>query len=229
MRRYRADAMAKEFTADDAKRFYDRFGAKQDLQFYENPALDRLLAHGDFERASSVFELGCGTGRLAERVFRERLSRTARYVGVDVSTTMTRLVEQRLARWKGRTVVRQSDGTARQPDPDRSFDRFVATYVLDLLPEPKIREVLDEAHRLLTDDGLLCVVGLTEGQGPVSRAISTVWKGLHALSPRLVGGCRPLRVQEFLSGGAWRIDHAEVVSSWGVGSEVVVAHPVRAE
>jgi hypothetical protein len=31
-----------EFTPADAKRFYDRFGSKQDLQFYENAALEHL-------------------------------------------------------------------------------------------------------------------------------------------------------------------------------------------
>ena len=214
----------REFTADDAKRFYDRFGAKQDLQFYENAALEHLLAHADFEHASSVFELGCGTGRLAERLLRERLPPAARYVGVDVSTTMTQLAEQRLAPWKDRAVVRLGDGTARQPDPDRTFDRFVATYVLDLLPEEKIRDVLDEARRLLTKGGALCVVGMTEGQGPFSRALCTAWKGLHALSPRLVGGCRPLRVEESLN-ATWRVDHVEVVCAWGVCSEVIVARP----
>lgn len=219
--------MGREFTAADAERFYDRFGAKQDLQFYENPALENLLAHADFEHASNAFELGCGTGRLAERLLRERLPPTARYVGVDISTTMTRLAEQRLARWSDRSVIRRSDGAARQPDADRRFDRFVATYVLDLLPEPKIREVLNEALRLLTDEGSLCIVGLTEGRGPISRALCAAWKGVHALSPRLVGGCRPLRVQQLLDRGAWRIGHSEVVSSWGVCSEIVVAHPVR--
>jgi ubiquinone/menaquinone biosynthesis C-methylase UbiE len=216
-----------EFTVDDAKRFYDRFGAKQDLQFYENPALERLLTRADFEHALAVFELGCGTGRLAERLLRERLPPTARYVGVDISTTMTQLAERKLDRWGERAVVRGSDGTIRQPDQDRTFDRFVATYVLDLLSEAQIRDVLGEARRVLTADGLLCVVGMTEGQGPVSRALCAAWKGLHALSPRLVGGCRPLRLQEFLDAGAWRVEHTEVVSAWGVCSEVVVAAKVE--
>src|SRR5579883_454011 len=208
--------MSGDFTADDARRFYDRFGAKQDLQFYENRALQRLLALADFEHATSVFEFGCGTGRLAERLLRERLPQTARYVAVDISSTMMRLAEHRLSRWADRAVVRQSDGTAHQPEPDASVDRFVATYVLDLLPEPTIREVLREARRLLTDDGALCVIGLTEGRGLVSRVIAAAWKGLHSVSPRLVGGCRPLHVQDFLDRAVWQIGHAEVVSSWGV-------------
>lgn len=216
-----------EFTVEEAKRFYDRFGAKQDLQFYENAALECLLDHADFEHAASVFELGCGTGRLAERLLRERLPPPARYVGVDISTTMTGLAEQRLARWHGRAFVRLSDGTARHSEPDRTFDRFVATYVLDLLPEAKIRDVLCEARRLLTEDGALCVVGMTEGNGPISRTVCSVWKGLHALSPRLVGGCRPVLLREFLDVNVWHVDHAEVVSAWGICSEVIIARPAH--
>ncbi|MGE5292099.1 MAG: hypothetical protein ACM3ML_33930 [Micromonosporaceae bacterium] len=53
-------------TSVQAKRFYDRFGRAQDLQaFYEDRAMKDLLAHGSFPAAGSVFELGCGTGRLA--------------------------------------------------------------------------------------------------------------------------------------------------------------------
>ena len=39
----------------EARAFYDRFGAKQDLQsFYEDPAVERLIAHADFANASAV-------------------------------------------------------------------------------------------------------------------------------------------------------------------------------
>ncbi|MGH7297038.1 MAG: class I SAM-dependent methyltransferase [Polyangiaceae bacterium] len=212
-----------EFTPGDARRFYDRFGAKQDLQFYENRALDRLLAQADFEHASSVFELGCGTGRLAERLLRERLPAGARYVGVDVSTTMTRLAQERLAPCTDRATARLTDGSTRLAEPAGAFDRFVATYVLDLLPERGIVDVLGEAHRVLGERGQLCVVGMTEGTGPLSRTVCAAWKGLHSLSPRLVGGCRPVRVGDRLDTTAWRIEHDEVVTAWGVPSEVLIA------
>jgi hypothetical protein len=36
-------------STEQARRVYDRLGAKQDTQaFYENPAFDRLIAAGDF-------------------------------------------------------------------------------------------------------------------------------------------------------------------------------------
>ncbi|HEX8796142.1 MAG TPA: class I SAM-dependent methyltransferase [Polyangiaceae bacterium] len=211
------------FTASDAKRFYDRFGKRQDLQFYENAALERLLALGQFNRARAVFELGCGTGRLAQRLLFEQLPQGSRYVGVDVSETMVRLSRQRLARWRERAEVRQSDGAMRWPDADSAFDRFVATYVLDLLEEPDLVAVFREAHRLLAPGGLLCVVAMTDGQTALSRSLCAVWKAIHAWNPRLVGGCRPIRVGTFLDDAAWNQLDGEVVSSWGVCSEVAIA------
>ena len=52
----------------EARAVYDRIGAWQDTQaFYEGPALDALIAHGSFEDARAVFEVGCGTGRRCDR------------------------------------------------------------------------------------------------------------------------------------------------------------------
>jgi hypothetical protein len=47
--------------------------------------------------------------------------------------------------------------------------------------------------------------------------------GLHAVSPRLVGGCRAIDLRAFLSSDRWRLVHRQVVSKWGIPSEVVVA------
>ncbi len=66
-------------TAEQARRVYDRIGRAQDTQsFYEDAVTRRLAQLGAFERAGSVFELGCGTGRYAARLFGERLAPDAR-------------------------------------------------------------------------------------------------------------------------------------------------------
>jgi hypothetical protein len=45
-----------QFTPDDARRFDDRFGSRQDTHgFYENPALDDLVKYADFEHARSCW------------------------------------------------------------------------------------------------------------------------------------------------------------------------------
>lgn len=213
------------FSPKDAKNFYDRFGSWQDAQFYERAACEYLMAHSDFEHASAVFELGCGTGRLAECLFEKHLADDARYLGIDISTTMIRIAARRLTRWSERARVQQADGTTLQSYADAAFDRFVATYVFDLLPDAAIQQVLGEAHRILCRDGKLCVATLTEGATLISRVLISLWKCIYTVNPRLVGGCRPLRVVALLDRDDWRIEHTSVVSSWGICSEIVIASP----
>ncbi len=207
---------------EEARAFYDRFGAKQDLQFYENRAVEEPLARSAFEKATAVVELGCGTGRLAERLLREHLPLGATYHGFDVSATMVGLARARLGPWSDRARVEQTSGAPFLPRPNESCDRFLSTYVLDLLSEEDIRATLLEAGRLLVPGGLLCLAGLTIGEKGFSRAVCFLWSRVHALRPALVGGCRPIRLLEFL-GGEWRLLHRGAVSSFGVSSEVVVA------
>ncbi len=211
-----------------ARALYDRIGRWQDTQrFYEDCATADLIVHADLQRARSVFEFGVGTGRIAERLLREHLPPAARYRGIDVSTTMVGLARQRLAPWADRTQVEQSDGSPRVQAADRAFDRFLSTYVLDLLSAEDIALVLEEAHRLLSDEGRLCIVSATHGRTPLQRLVMGAAARLHALSPSLVGGCRPIEVLSFVKSDRWRVLYRNVVSKWGVVSEVLVAKPER--
>jgi SAM-dependent methyltransferase len=213
-------------TRQQAKAFYDRFGAKQDKQaFYEDPALDDLIAHGAFAQSHSVFEFGCGTGRFAERLLDRHLPADAVYQGVDLSDTMVGLARERLHRFGDRATVVRSDGSPATGAAPASVDAFVSTYVLDLLPEYDLRGVLAEARRVLKASGRLCIVSGTWGRVGVSRVVSWLWGRVHTLRPSLVGGCRPLRLADFLVGREWRVEHVNVVVAYGVPSEVVVARP----
>jgi ubiquinone/menaquinone biosynthesis C-methylase UbiE len=209
-----------------AKALYDRIGRWQDTQrFYEDHATADLIAHAALGNAHAVFEFGAGTGRLAERLLRDHLPATALYVGIDVSATMVSLARDRLAPWRGRAIVEQSDGSPRIQASDRGFDRFVSTYVFDLLSPEDIALVVDEAHRLLSAGGLLCVVSATHGRAPLERLVMGLAAGLHRLSPMIVGGCRAIDVASFLPPAAWRIVHRNITSKWGIPSEVLVAAP----
>lgn len=211
-------------THQQAIAFYNWLGAKQDWQaFYEAPATRDLIAHASFESAQAVFELGCGTGAFAEQLLAHHLPSQARYVAVDSSATMVRLARSRLARFGERVTVRQTDGSLQFTDEAGSCDRFVATYVLDLLSVPDIAQVLSEAHRLLAADGRLCLVSLTRGTTPLARLVTWFWARLHALEPRLVGGCRPLGLRDCLPRSRFHPVYMHVVTRCGVPSEVVVA------
>lgn len=216
-------AERKLLNPEQAKAYYDHFGSKQDHQgWYEQPALDDLAAHARLGEAKGVFELGCGTGRFAAELLERHLPRGCRYLGVDVSDTMIGLARQRLAAVPN-TEVRKITADGPLEAPDAAFDRFITSYVFDLLPEARTRQLLAEAHRLLQPGGLLCAAGITPGPGPFSAFVSGLWNTVHRINPALVGGCRPLVLAGLVESPHWHIVHRNVVVAWGIASEVLVA------
>lgn len=216
--------MRNTLSAVEAKAFYDRFGSRQDAQaFYEDAALDDLIAHADFASARHVFELGCGTGRLAERLLRDHCALDATYDGVDVSTTMVGLARRRLQPFGARARVEPVNAMDPFAGVRERPDRVLTTYVVDLLPAAEIISFLDCAARVLEPGGRICISSLTFGETPLARAVTAGWRALFRVSPRIVGGCRPVRLLPFLTERTWDVLHRRVVTSFGIASEVVVA------
>ncbi len=210
-----------------ARSVYNRIGRAQDWQsFYESAPIDNMIAHADFETATSVYEFGCGTGKLGRRLLADHLDSSGVYRGVDISDTMVDLASERLAPWSDRAEVEQVSGEFPLPGDDHRFDRFIATYVFDLLDADHIQAVLGEAHRLLVCDGLMCIVGLTNGPTRASRAVSGTWQWVWSKTPMALGGCRPVDMASQISPQRWEILHRAVVTRWAVPSEVVIARPV---
>jgi ubiquinone/menaquinone biosynthesis C-methylase UbiE len=211
-------------TKNQIQSFYNRFGAKQDWQrFYEGPAIRDLLAHGAFEDAHAVFELGCGTGALADSLLTCYLSKGATYLCFDLSSTMVSLAKTRLKKYHHRAEVHLTDGSPKLPLPDSQFDRFISNYVLDLLPLEDIKVVLEEAHRVLVPKGRLCLISLTYGNTLFSQVFIWLWSRIFTFRPALVGGCRPLRLIDFISEKTWELVHHGSVIGFGIPSEVIVA------
>jgi ubiquinone/menaquinone biosynthesis C-methylase UbiE len=203
---------------------YDRVGKKLDSQaFYEDRATDELIRCGDFSCAQSVFEFGCGTGRLAARLLGDHLPESATYRAIDLSATMVRVARTRLEPFGERVEIVQTDGEPLADQAPESFDRFVSTFVFDLLSEQDIRSVLRQAHRDLRPSGLLCLASLSTGSTGVSRIAARLWSGIHRLHPSLVLGCRPIELTPFLPEPDWRVAHHIALTPFGLPAEVVVA------
>ena len=219
---------ARGLTQEQTIAYYDRFGAKQDRQsYYEDIALAELIQHGRFENATRVIEFGCGTGRFAQSLLADHLSPQATYWGCDVSTTMLNLTEHRLLQFGERAETWKYTGEGQLPLPDASADRFVSTYVLDILSFDEIDFMIAEAGRILAPDGLLSLVSLTNGKRGFSKLASALWKMAYTLKPSLVGGCRPIELQPLLAGVDWEVLHCQVVVGGGISSEVIVAQNRR--
>lgn len=215
---------SRTLTHEEARSVYNRVGSFQDTQgFYEDVATQDLIRHADFPSATSVFELGCGTGRFARGLLMNHLGPTATYRAVDLSPTMIDLAKGKLFEFGSRVEVILSDGNPPTSQPSASFDRFVSNYVFDLLSDADIRAVVAEAHRMLRPGGLLCLTSLSGGKGLISRAVAHAWSFVHWIDPRLVAGCRPLDLVPFLGSESWGVSHHSAVAPYGLPSEVVIA------
>ena len=211
-------------TPEEARRFYDRIGRAQDARpGSERRALEALLELAAFERASSVLELGCGTGRFAARLLGERLPAHATYLGLDVSPRMVGLARAAVAPWAGRARVEQTGGGLRLPAPDATCDRVVATYVLDLLSPGDISAFVAEAHRVLRPGGLLAAASLAPGRTAPARLVTALWEALWRFRPALLGGCRPLPLGDLLDRHDWDVRASVAVTDWFLSSDVLVA------
>ena len=211
-------------TLKQARSVYDRIGRVQDWQaFYEDATTDRLVANAALAADQTIFEFGCGTGRLAARLL-GALPESINYLGVDLSPVMINLATNRLTAWAQRAEAVLVDGSLPLPANDGFADRVLSTFVFDLLDADYARAVLDDLHRILAPGGRLCLASLTHGDGRLERAVSQAWNGLWRIAPQLVGGCRPITMRALL-GSDWQIQHHSQVHRWGLVTDVVIAAP----
>jgi len=216
--------MDRTLSKQAARTYYERFADKQDQQgWYEDAALERLIAGGSFGQAEAVLELGCGTGRLAQQLLDRQLSPDARYLGLDISQAMLALAATRLAARSNRAHLAHADATAGFPLADRSVDRCIAAYLLDLLSRGEALALIGEAKRVLVPGGLFCVASLTKSGGGLAGLGSWIWAGVQRLAPQWVGGCRPVHIAELLDDRDWEVLSRETVTPCGVASQIVIA------
>ncbi len=178
-------------TLNQARRVYDRIGRVQDWQaFYEDATINRLVADAALTGDQTIFEFGCGTGRLAANLL-GALPPSVNYLGVDISPVMINLATSRLAAWTGRAKVVLVDGSLPLPADDGFADRVLSTFVFDLLDEAYARAVLDDLRRILKPNGRLCLASLTTESG-CSKGLSAELDRIWRVAPQVVGGCRPI-------------------------------------
>ena len=199
---------------DRLSRWYDRLAMRSERRCTEL-GLEKLAVH----EGDRVLEIGFGTG--------EGLLALARSVGaageahgIDLSEGMLRVAGRKVAAagLEDRVHLQRSDATHIQY-PDESFDRVFMGFVLELFDTPEIPLVLVECRRVLRAHGKICIVGMSKKGGWAEQ----LYEWFHRRFPALVD-CRPIFVRRALDSAGFQILDSTMLSMWGLGVEIVLAH-----
>jgi ubiquinone/menaquinone biosynthesis C-methylase UbiE len=102
---------------------------------------------------------------------------------------------------------------------DEQFDVLINNYMFDLIPFDQMDTVLAEFNRVLKKGGKLVLVNMTIGE----KFGSGIYDFMYRLSPRLMGGCRGIRLSERLKEHDFQVKRREYHQQCLFPSEVIRA------
>jgi SAM-dependent methyltransferase len=134
---------------------------------FDNPSGDPVFAYVDVSLYETVFDFGCGCGRVARQLLQQR-ARPRRYVGIDLHRGMARWCQENLAPAASGFEFRHHDVFNYSFNPDRSrpdvlpfgeeddsFTLVNAYSVFTHLTQAQAEYYLEEASRILAAGGVI--------------------------------------------------------------------------
>ncbi len=137
-------------------RFYDPIVWLTTRESTFKPA---LIAEAELESASTILDVGCGTGGLS--MMAKRSAPTARVVGLDADPQVLHLAASKVARESCEVDFVRADAAA-MPFPDGEFDRIVSSLFFHHLRRDQKLAVLGECFRVMQGDGCLTFADWTK-------------------------------------------------------------------
>jgi ubiquinone/menaquinone biosynthesis C-methylase UbiE len=198
---------------------YDRIAPLYDIwgKLTESRARSRAIELAGIRNGETVFEAAVGTGL----AFREIVQRNpdGRNIGIDLSAGMLERAKHRLLSLP-RARYELSTGTALDVMLDSgTVDILVNNYLFDLLSDADMDRVLAEFKRVLKPGGRLVLVNMTKSE----TFAGEFYELLYRKSPRLMGGCRGVRLTDKLKKHGFTVETREYVQQMLFPSEVILA------
>jgi len=100
-----------------------------------------------------ILEIGCGIGRMINEIARHNDYRKCSFYGVDISESMLKSVNK-YVQPRQKVEYKLNDGRS-IPYPDKTFDSIYSLAVFQHIDDAGVKVYLDEAKRVLKDDGVL--------------------------------------------------------------------------
>lgn len=209
-------------TKAEAQSWYDRLAPWYDrlIHPFERRAIRRCLDVAAIDRGESVLEIGSGTGHTLLELA-DATGDTGRAIGIDFAAEMVALTDVKLGRANVPAgAVMQADATA-LPFGDDVYDVLVMTFTLELFPTDELVTVLEEASRVLRDDGRLVILSLYR-----RGRMAAVYEAVHNRFPRAFD-CRPLPLPDVLIAQHWRVHGTRTGTIGGIPYIIADARQVQ--
>lgn len=206
----------------DAAALYDRLAWFYDIwgHLTESKARKRALELASVQPGQHVLEVAVGTGLAFLHVVKSNPG--GRNLGIDISAGMLAKAEHRF-RKAGLSNYQLSVGNAsRIQEEANSFDVLLNHYMFDLMDDQAWTDVLTEFHRVLKPEGRLILVNMTFGE----KLGSGIYELIYRLSPRLMGGCRGVRMSDVLERKGFSVHLREYCQQLLFPSEIILASKI---
>ena len=167
------DAIYRSFWDSEGSLHWGVFDDKTGLNFLKacDNLNDIMAERGRINEGSRLLDLGCGNGKTATWL---SIDRGCRVMGVDLSgvrvANATKALEEQPGEVRERLGFKKGSGTD-LPFPDSSFTHVWSQAVIYHIPDKE--KVLQEAYRVLDDDGVLVFDDLVKPKPQISAAART--------------------------------------------------------
>jgi ubiquinone/menaquinone biosynthesis C-methylase UbiE len=205
----------------EAKANYDRLSKYYDLfARFERKYREAGLRKLNVGERETVLEVGFGTGHCI-LALAQAVGDWGRVYGIDISEGMCSVAQARVLKaglWQ--RVSLQCGDAARLPFEASIFDAIFMSFALELFDAHEIPTVLGDCHRVLRDDGRICIVAMSQGSKHTNML--GLYEFFHKRFPKYVD-CRPIFASKTLEKAGFRIQDVVEMSMWGLPVEIVLA------
>jgi ubiquinone/menaquinone biosynthesis C-methylase UbiE len=197
---------------DSLSKIYDLWG-----NLTESRARSRALELAEIKNGQKILEVAVGTGLTFYEIVKRNPDGTN--IGIDISAGMLKKARKRLRQLSEAKYELKKASAFQLEAKDEQFDVLINSYMFDLIPFDQMDAVLVEFKRVLKKGGKLVLVNMTIGE----RFGSGIYDFMYRVSPRLMGGCRGIRLSEKLKEHGFNIKLREYRQQCLLPSEVILA------
>ena len=197
---------------DSLAKIYDIWG-----NLTESKARIRALELAEIQDGQNILEVAVGTGLAFREIVKRNPNGTN--IGIDVSAGMLQKARKRLGKLANANYALILGSAFNLDVEDHQIDLLMNNYMFDLIPYDQMHAVFLGFKRVLKKGGKLVMVNMTVGK----KFGSGIYDLAYRISPKLMGGCRGVRLSERLQKHGFDVKLREYYQQLGFPSEVILA------